>query len=104
MMDDSSARMIDNHGPVVHQAISVVLSLGYVWSKRVRKRMKLDRVGQDCANLRVKVGIAEGIVVLVCRMLVEHLPMFWRERDGAAIMMMLRRCHARCGQDRGGNA
>ncbi len=64
--------------------------------------MKLDRVGQDHTNLRMKVGIAKGIVVLVCGVLVEHLPMFWRERDGTAIMMMLRRCHARCGQERGG--
>lgn len=96
--------MIDNYRPVVHQTVSILMSLGHPWRKRVGQGMNLDRAGQDRANLRMKVGIADRIVVLTCRMLAQHIPMFWRERDGAAIMSMLRRCHTRSGQDHGGGS
>ena len=103
-MDDPSARMIDNYRPVVHQTVSILMSLLYPWRKRVGEGMNLDHAGQDRSNLRMKVWIADRIVVLTCGMLAQHMPMFWCERDAAAIMSMLRRCHTRSGQDHGGGS
>ena len=96
--------MIDNYGPVIHYNISVMLALGYPRGKCVRKRMNLNRIGHDDANLRMEVRIAEGFVVLMCRMLVQYFPMVRRERDGFIITMLLRRCYTHSDQEYGGDA
>lgn len=92
--------MIDDHGPVIHDAVPVLVRRGDMPCERVGKRVKLHRAGQGRANLRVKVGIAERVVVLAYGVLVEHVPVLRRERDWAGtILMMLRGRYAHAGQE-----
>lgn len=76
MMDHSSTRMIDNDGPVIHDAVFVVTSLRHSCSKRIGKGMKLDRLWHDRSCMRMKMRISEGIVVLMARMFLKHLSVF----------------------------
>lgn len=93
--------MINNHGPVVYETVSVMASVRDARSKCVRQRVKLHRVRRDISNMGMKVRIAERTVVLMAEMLVEHFAVFWSE-CGCAIMMMLRGCDAWRSQQKSG--
>lgn len=57
-VDYAPRRMIDDHGPIIHDAVPVLVGRANMRGERIGKWMKLHLAGPGRSNMRVKVRIA----------------------------------------------
>ena len=84
--------MINNHRPVVYNAVSVLVRPWHMPHERVGKRVKLDLVGQGNPRLCMKIRIMERAVVVRGGVLADDMPVLGCKGERARMVILCRAC------------